>query len=288
MLSRLVEPAAACSLVRPLLATAGARLKATLQAKGIAWIEDPSNECDRFERVRLRKARAGLEAIGLTSDKVALSAKRLARARAALEAATSELAVQARLDVHGGIYASLDAHVFSGAAEELRLRLLSKLLVAFGGQDEPVRLAKLEALIGRLREADFEAATLAGCIVARHGADIRVMREPGRAPLPEVVLAPGARAVWDRRFGVAAAPELGASVVVRALGAPQFAALRRTLDSAAASPVSWPPALAASALPAFWHRDGALLTVPQLRGLPGAPAEWSSGDGELCSAEFLW
>ena len=124
--SRLVEPAAACSLVRPLLATAGARLKATLQAQGIAWIEDPSNECDRFERVRLRKARAGLEAIGLTSDKVALSAKRLARARAALEAATSELAVQARLDVHGGIYASLDAHVFSGAAEELRLRLLGQ------------------------------------------------------------------------------------------------------------------------------------------------------------------
>jgi tRNA(Ile)-lysidine synthase len=286
--SRLVEPAAACTLVRPLLATPGARLKATLQAKGIAWIEDPSNECDRFERVRLRKARAGLEAIGLSSDKVALSAKRLARARAALEAATSELAVQARLDVHGGIYASLDAHVFSRAPEELRLRLLSKLLVAFGGQDEPVRLAKLEALIGRLSVADFEAATLAGCIVARHGADIRVMREPGRTPLPEVVLPPGSRAVWDRRFGVAAAPELGASVAVRALGPSQFAALRRALESAAASLVPWPPALAAAALPAFWHLDGTLLTVPQLRGLPGAPADWSSGDGELCSAEFLW
>jgi hypothetical protein len=87
---------------------------------------------------------------------------------------------------------------------------------------------------------------------------------------------------------VAAAPELRASVVVRALGAPQFAALRRALEGAATSPVSWPPALAASALPAFWHVDGTLLTVPQLRGLPGAPAEWSSGDGELCSAECLW
>jgi hypothetical protein len=114
------------------------------------------------------------------------------------------------------------------------------------------------------------------------------MREPGRTPLPELVLAPGARAVWDRRFGVAAAPELGASVVVRALGAPQFTALRRNLDSPSASPVSWPPALVACALPAFWHRDGTLLAVPQLRGLPGAPVEWSSGDGELCSAEFLW
>jgi hypothetical protein len=201
-----------------------------------------------------------------------------------LEAAANELATAARLDLHRGVFASLDAHAFSSAAEELRLRLLAQLLAAFGGQDEPARLAKLEALVSRLCEADFEAATLAGCIVARHGADIRVMREPGRMPLPELVLAPGARAMWDRRFGVAAAPELGASVVVRALGAPQFAALRRNLDS----PAAWPPALAASALPAFWHRNGTLLAVPQLRKLPGAPVEWSSGDGELCSAEFLW
>jgi tRNA(Ile)-lysidine synthase len=286
--SRLLESAAASTLLRPLLATSRARIEATLRARGIAWIEDPSNECDRFERVRLRKARAGLEAIGLTSDKVALSAQRLARARAALEAGANELAAAARLDLHAGMYASLDAHAFASGADELRVRLLSRILAAFGGQHEPVRLAKLEALVGRLGEADFEGATLAGCILARHGPDIRVMREPGRTSLPELVLAPGDRAVWDRRFGVAAAPELAASVQVGALGAPRFAALRRDLDSHAAGSVSWPPALAAATLPAFWRRDGTLLTVPQLRGLPGAPPEWSSGDGELCSVEFLW
>jgi tRNA(Ile)-lysidine synthase len=282
--SRLVEPAGTGTLLRPLLATSRARIEVTLRALGITWIEDPSNECDRFERVRLRKARAGLDAIGLTSDKVALSAKRLARAREALEAGANELAAAARLDLHGGMYASLDAHAFASGAEELRLRLLARLLAAFGGQHEPARLAKLEALVGRLGEADFEAATLGGCIVARHGTDIRVMREPGRTPLSELVLAPGDRAVWDRRFGVAVAPGLAASVVVRALGAPQFAALRRDLDT----PTAWPPSLAATTLPAFWRRDGTLLTVPQLRGLSGAPPEWSSGDGELCSAEFLW
>ena len=45
-------------LVRPLLGVAGARLRATLEAKGLSWLEDPSNDSDRFERVRVRKARA--------------------------------------------------------------------------------------------------------------------------------------------------------------------------------------------------------------------------------------
>ena len=39
-------------LLRPLLAVPRARLTATLQARGIGWIDDPSNEDRRFERVR--------------------------------------------------------------------------------------------------------------------------------------------------------------------------------------------------------------------------------------------
>src|SRR6478609_4073431 len=82
---------AGCQLVRPLLAIPGARLRATLRAAGLDWLEDPSNDCDRFERVRLRQARAALAALGLAPEKIALSARRLERARAALEAAAHRL-----------------------------------------------------------------------------------------------------------------------------------------------------------------------------------------------------
>jgi tRNA(Ile)-lysidine synthase len=271
---------AGCKLVRPLLRIPGVRLRATLEVRKLGWIEDPSNDSDRFERVRLRKAKAQLEAIGLTNEKIALSARRLERSREALEAAALELQKTAGLDVHGGMFASLGWHAFAAAAEDVQLRLMTRLIAAFGGQDEPARLAKLEALNARMGEGDFEAATLGGCIVERHADEIRVFREPGRARLPEIELAPGGVAVWDRRFRVRAARGLGACVAVRALGAPGFAKLRRQLKGAL------PPARAAAGLPAFWQK-GELLAVPPLSGLLAAPAAWGR-KGQLCSAEFLW
>ena len=138
--------------------------------------------------MRLRKARAALAALGLAPEKIALSARRLERARAALEAAAHRLQTDARLDLHGGAYASLDARTFVGAAEEVRVRLLGRLIAAFGGQSEPVRLAKLESLLGRLGEPEFRPTTLGGAIVQRRAARSSFYREPGRKALPEIVL----------------------------------------------------------------------------------------------------
>lgn len=279
--SRLVGRGAECRLVRPLLSVSGARLRATLQAAGATWIEDPSNDCDRFERVRLRKARVLLEELGLSNDKIALSARRLERARQALEAAAEQLSRAAGLDLHGGTYASLDAQAFEDAPEEIRLRLMARLIQAFGGQDEPLRLAKLEALVARIMQPRFEGATLAGAIVSRRGSDLRVFREPGRAGLAPLELLPGSAAVWDRRFRVWVAPDIGRAIEVRALGAQGFAELRQQLDDP-----GLPPAKAAATLPAFW-RKGELMGVPQLSNLRGAPASWGAKE-RLYSAEFLW
>ncbi len=280
--SRIVDREAHGRLLRPLLGISGARLRATLKAHGLDWLEDPSNACDAFERVRVRKASADLEAIGLTNAKMALSARRLERAREALEAAASALQASAALNLHEGAYASLEAGVFQAAPEDVRLRVLSRLVCAFGGQPESVRLAKLESLIVRLATATFAGATLGGVLVARRADELCVFREPGRAGLPEITLAPGDFAVWDRRFRLGVAPEAGGRIVVRALGASGYAQLRRQLKGVAALP----PARAAATLPAFWH-ESALLAVPPLAHLPGAAAAWGRKCG-LCSAEFLW
>lgn len=283
--SRLVHAGGGCQLVRPLLGVGRVRLEATLRERGLGWLEDPSNACDRFERVRLRKARGQLAALGLTNEKIALSARRLERARIALETASSELQSAARLDVHGGMYASLDARVFACAAQELRLRVMTRLVAAFGGQSLPVRLARLETLVARMSTPAFEAATLGGCIVTRKGGAICVYREPERVSLEQLELAPGGVAVWDRRFRVTASEGLDAPVVVRALGAPGYAALRRRLEVDAGMAHALPPARAGAALPSFWQGQ-ALLDVPPISALPGAPQ--IAPKGRHCSAEFLW
>jgi tRNA(Ile)-lysidine synthase len=283
--SRILHEDASCRLVRPLLRVPRARLEATLTANKLGWIEDPSNACDQFERVRLRKARDQLAEIGLTSDKLALSAQRLERARLALEAAALELQTSARLDLHGGMFANLDARVFAHAPEELRLRVLSRLVAAYGGQETSPRLSKLEALVARLSAPTFEGATLGGCVIARKGGKVFIYREPDRSDLGQVKLVPGDVGVWDHRFRVAAGAEIGVPVVVRALGPTGYATLRKKLEMDPGMRQALPPARVAAALPSFWQ-GSTLLAVPTLSALPGAPQV--SSKGRHCSAEFLW
>ena len=51
---------------RPLLGFTRAELRQWLQAQGKTWVEDPSNDNPRFDRVRARKAMAVLQPLGVT------------------------------------------------------------------------------------------------------------------------------------------------------------------------------------------------------------------------------
>lgn len=88
------------NLVRPLLSCAHDDLVAHCRERGVAWIEDPSNDNPLFARVRLRHARAALEEEGLTNDRLAKLAERMRRAREALDFYTNEA-----LRDHGGVTA---------------------------------------------------------------------------------------------------------------------------------------------------------------------------------------
>ncbi|MDH4982640.1 tRNA lysidine(34) synthetase TilS [Hyphomicrobium sp. D-2] len=267
-------------LVRPLLSISGASLRATLQARGIGWIDDPSNAVERFERVRIRKAARLLAEMGFSNDRLAVSVRRIARARAALLEAQKELAARARLDLHRGAYASFDLTIWRQAPEELRLRMLGDLIGRFGGSAVPVSLASLEDLTRRASAVGFEGATLGGAIVTPQGDELRIWREDGRG-LPVLTLQPGETAIWDGRFRVRADITSPSLVEVRALGRPALANLRRM--------EGWPDtmqAAPAATLPAIWRGDE-LVAVPFF-------ADWLKNDKghfgreiELYSAEFL-
>ncbi len=62
-----------------------------LSAAGISFVSDPSNSDPRFERARVRGSADALAALGLTPEALALSARRLRRARAALDAGRARL-----------------------------------------------------------------------------------------------------------------------------------------------------------------------------------------------------
>ena len=187
-------------LERPLLATNRAALRATLQAADHPWIDDPSNEDDRFERVRLRKAMAGLEALGLTPEAIARSAARLERALIPLEGVSRGFVTE-HVEMKPEGFALVDLIALRKLDDEIAIQVLERLLERLGG-GEPPRLMALEALHRWLNLGQSRARTLAGCRLALRQRHLLIGREAGRISPEPVAIAPGQSVLWDNRFKV--------------------------------------------------------------------------------------
>jgi tRNA(Ile)-lysidine synthase len=170
-------------VVRPLLEVAKTRLIATLAAADIPYAEDASNCDPRFTRARIRALMPTFQAEGLTPRRLGILARRLRRADTALDAIARE--VGARLA--GGQWPQLfpvvlDRDGLAGLPDELALRIVGRA-VAQAGDEGPVELAKLEALMGAVRAALSASGrlrrTLAGAVVTVAGA-VTIDRAPPR------------------------------------------------------------------------------------------------------------
>lgn len=199
---RFLDPFHETRLFRPLLTVSKAQLMATLQQTGVASVVDPSNADPTFERVRIRAALTAACETGDDVERIAQTAERLRVASLAIDAACHQLATTAQLSLNAGAFAAFDWAAVRQAPVAVQVRFLTKLLAAFGGQDDPPRLSRVERLVKQLDASTFRAATTAGCLVRRHGTWIYLMREPDRRPFPRVVLKPGDCARWDNRFMV--------------------------------------------------------------------------------------
>jgi tRNA(Ile)-lysidine synthase len=247
-------------IVRPLLGLEKARLKAVLRAAGESWADDPSNGNDRFERVRLRRLLGLLRKEGIVPASLALSAKRLGRARQALHAAVDALAQRAVTAEPPG-YGRLDAAALTEAPEEICIGVLSRAFQGFGGTARPPRLVQVEVLSAALLRGDMpRQVTLGGCLMRAKGASLYIVREPGRMGTPRLDMQPGETAIWDGRFTVTLDAEVPGPVQV---APPDAAYIRTHLPH-----LTGMARLAAETGPAFW-RDGRLIAMPQFEGLPG-------------------
>jgi len=152
--------------LRPLLGTPRLRLLATLRSEGIGWIEDPSNQDARFERVRLRRLMPALGTAGLTSQRLALLAARAARATDALDAAASRLLQ--KIASRDADTLRLDGPAFFNEEREVRIRAIALGIAAIAPRSR-IRLERLERLEQALSEAAEAGAplrrTLGGAVV---------------------------------------------------------------------------------------------------------------------------
>lgn len=167
-------------IIRPLLNVAKEDLIAICEAAGLQYFEDPSNEDEKYARVRLREARAVLEQEGLSNKRLAVTAKRLRRAREALDVLAQEAYKKVVLYKDTNCI-EFKFDVFIREPEELRLRLILRVLETLGLEKEYApRMEKVEALVEALSDLqDFKKRTLGGVVfgVCESGTVLRFSRE---------------------------------------------------------------------------------------------------------------
>ena len=261
-------------LHRPFLDVPKARLVATLQNLGHEWLEDPSNEDTRFERVRIRRAMEQLADIGISTQALARTARRLRRARDALDQMAGRfLSDHAKLEDAG--YCRIAMAALHAAPDDIVLRALARAIEGVGGSPSRLRMSRLEALLEALRRGEHTAVTLGGCRIVPQEDELLFLREAGRSGLSDIVLKPGECGLWDNRYRVSLGEASGNAVQVRALGSSGYGQIRARLGLALTLPEH-----AADGIVSFWDEDN-VLAVPPLGYC--APECESAG----CKANFV-
>lgn len=185
--------------LRPLLDLGREDLRHWLRHIGASWVEDPTNDDPRFDRVRIRQAMTGL---GLEAQALALSARHLAQARVALNDGLAPLLSTAGVRL-GSL--SLDGRGFAALPAEQRRRLILAGIAFVTGADYPPRRTGTEHALAEL--AAGRRVTLDGALLDP-GPRMLIHREAGAAT--------GARLdgdIWDNRWkisGLRATDRVGA------------------------------------------------------------------------------
>jgi tRNA(Ile)-lysidine synthase len=179
-------------LLRPLLRVSRATLRATLEARRLAWIEDPTNRDMTFERARLRARMPQLQALGIHGLEAAKTASAFGHARARLEDRIAALLAHVILDATGK--ADIPRSLLLEAPRPLALQALAWLLQTVGERDYPPRGKALERLLDWMSQGSGRGRTLAGCRIRVKTGGFIFSPETAERPLRSI----GGRPVTDR------------------------------------------------------------------------------------------
>ncbi len=174
-------------IYRPLLNCRRHVMRDFLTARGVRWIDDPSNSNPHYERARVRAE---------LSQHVAVAPVPAQHERLWLsKTAATMINAHAHMPANGVVALHTDA--FQAPAPVLR-HALQMLLATLGGQSHGPADPALATLITLLDKPAGARLTLGRCLAHRSAQAILLVREARN--LPSITLAPQETVVWDGRW----------------------------------------------------------------------------------------
>lgn len=184
-------------VLRPLLHETRDDLRAYLQQVGQVWLDDPSNDNTKFERVRVRQELQLADVQQLANEASAAQRSVIAE----------DKAVKTWLSANGSMsetgVLTIPRLAFSILKQDLACSVLRWALWACGGGVSPPPDG-VQRILDKARENTVTRMTLAGAMVAMRTKAILVGREPSRMSMDRTNIGPNGQVQWDNRFEISA------------------------------------------------------------------------------------
>ena len=248
-------------ILRPLLAIDPNRLKVTLGQFKQPFLSDPSNENERFTRIRWRHLLPYLAKEGLTGQGLQETLDRLNHAQRLIDQHISFLIHRhVRLAPYGHAILTKEALQESPEAVE---EMLKRILATVGTRIYPVRRQALQHAMDRMKLG--RSLTLGGCQILCKPREWWVVRELAAVGGDIPVRQPGTY-LWDNRFTVLVKKE-NAGCHIAALGERGA----QVLGLASQERVKGVPPIVLKTLPALWQEEQLLDALPSFTFTPRFP-----------------
>ena len=140
------------------------------------FIKDPSNDDDKYLRVRVRKIRNSMEKEGLDTSKVINTVNNLFSAHKALSYYKNK-ALYKHVSFLSKNKCQVSEKIFTQEAGEIIFKSFSDIFSLISGKYYPPRSKKIINLISRFKKNVFIKSTLGGCVIEKKDGLIFISKE---------------------------------------------------------------------------------------------------------------
>ncbi len=140
-----------------------------------SFVEDPSNQDDKFKRVKIRNFLKQLETEGLDRNKFKLTIKNLKYANETIEFYTKKNLLENTTFLKKKSFILKDN--FFHQSEEVTFRSFTEIIKIVGKKYYPVRGKKIEMIIQLINDKSSLKVTLGGCVIKKVNQTVIVSKE---------------------------------------------------------------------------------------------------------------